>query len=78
MAAFNVSSIDLSSFGYPDDASFTDPMAAIWRAKPVTGQTNIQDVQDTILLLFVGLGAYPSVPVVESAPNVRARYHGIK
>lgn len=88
MAAFNVSSVDLSAFGYPDDATFTDPMAAIWRSKPRTGPTDITEIQSTILPLFAGLGAYPSTAGVEAAleeyyvdhaavdgipPNVKAR-----
>jgi hypothetical protein len=67
MAAFNVSDVDLSSFGYPDNATFTDPMAEIWRSKPITGTTNLQDIQDTILPLFAGLGAYPPTEEVEAA-----------
>ncbi|CAG8977175.1 hypothetical protein HYALB_00003396 [Hymenoscyphus albidus] len=67
MAAFNVTSVDLSSYGYPDNTNFTDPMAAIWRAKPRNGPTNMSQVQSTILPLFAGLGAYPSTDSVEHA-----------
>lgn len=67
MAAFNVTSVDLSAYGYPDNTTFTDPMAAIWRAKPRNGPTDIQQVQTTILPLFAGLGAYPSTESVENA-----------
>lgn len=67
MAAFNVTDVDLSSFGYPDNATFTDPMAAIWRAKPVTGPTDLQQIESTILPLFAGLGAYPPTAQVDAA-----------
>lgn len=67
MAAFNVTSVDLSAFGYPDNATFTDPMAAIWRSKPRLAATDLQDIQDNILPLFAGLGAYPSTENVEHA-----------
>lgn len=88
MAAFNVTDVDLSAFGYPDNATFTDPMAAIWRSKPRLAATDLQDIQDNILPLFAGLGAYPSTQGVEHAlqeyytthvpidgipPNVKAR-----
>ncbi|CZR62701.1 related to bilirubin oxidase [Phialocephala subalpina] len=67
MAAFNVTDVDLSAFGYPDNATFTDPMAAIWRSKPRLAATDLQDVQGNILPLFAGLGAYPSTENVEHA-----------
>ncbi|EHK99741.1 putative Bilirubin oxidase [Glarea lozoyensis 74030] len=89
MAAFNVTSVNLSSYGYPDDATFTDPMAAIWRAKPWNGlPANVAEIESTVLPLFAGLGAYPSTANVEAAladyytthpmvdgipPNVKAR-----
>jgi hypothetical protein len=75
MAAFNVSSVNLSDYGYPDDASFTDPMAAVWRSKPRTGPTDLQEIQDVILPLFAGLGAYPSTQGVEAALEVYYQTH---
>jgi bilirubin oxidase len=68
MAAFNVTSVNLSSYGYPDNATFTDPMAAIWRAKPWNGQpADVAEIETVILPLFAGLGAYPSTERVEAA-----------
>ncbi len=34
MAAFNVTNIDLASFGYSETTDFSDPMDARWRAQP--------------------------------------------
>jgi len=78
MAAFNVSSVDLSSFGYPDNATFTDPMAAIWRSKPIVGPTSLQDIQNNILPLFAGLGAYPPTVAVEAALQAYHAANGAK
>lgn len=61
MGAFNVSEVDLSSFGYPDNATFTDPLAGIWRSKPITASTSAQDVQNNLLPMFLGLGAYVEI-----------------
>lgn len=58
MGAFNVSEIDLSEFGYPDNATFTDPMAGLWRSKPILGATSVQDVEQSLLPMFMSLGAY--------------------
>jgi bilirubin oxidase len=63
----DVYSVDLSSYGYPDNATFTDPMAAIWRSKPITGPTDLVQIQSSILPLFAGLGAYPETASVEEA-----------
>ncbi|KAH8650968.1 putative bilirubin oxidase [Tricladium varicosporioides] len=67
MAAFNVTDLDLSAFGYPDNTTFTDPMAASWRSKPRLTATDLQDIQENVLPLFAGLGAYPSTEGVEHA-----------
>lgn len=58
MGAFNASQVDLTSFGYPDNATLTDPMAGIWRSKPYLSETSVQSVHDSLLPMFMSLGAY--------------------
>lgn len=75
MGAFNVSEVDLTSFGYPDNATFTDPMAGIWRSRPIVSETSIQSVHDDILPMFMSLGAYvclPSPPLPFPSPYAAA------
>jgi len=66
MAAFNVSDVDLTDYGYPETTKFGDPMAPLFRSKKYTG-TDIQSVQDVLLPYFQNLGAYPDAPLVEKA-----------
>lgn len=57
MAAFNATSVNLTAFGYPDNATFTDPMAGIWRSRPYLSETTVEDLRDRILPMFLSLGA---------------------
>ncbi len=47
MAAFNVTQVDLTSFGYPQNVTFNDPLAPAFLAKTYTG-TNLAQVQSTL------------------------------
>ncbi|KAJ4395817.1 hypothetical protein N0V93_000031 [Gnomoniopsis smithogilvyi] len=67
MGAFNATSVNLTAFGYPDNATFADPMAGIWRSRPILSTTSIQDMHDNVLPMFIGLGAYPNADAVEDA-----------
>lgn len=62
MGAFNATAVNLTAFGYPDNATFTDPMAAIWRSRPVVANTSAQEMHDSILPMFLSLGAYVTYP----------------
>lgn len=66
MAAFNVSQVDLSSFGYPEKVSFNDPMASLFRAKSYSS-TDIGQVHDVLLPYFQNLDAYPDAALIEKA-----------
>lgn len=66
MAAFNVSQVDLTSFGYPEKVSFNDPMAPLFQAKAYTG-TDLGQVHDVLLPYFQNLDAYPDAAAVEKA-----------
>lgn len=66
MAAFNVSQVDLSTFGYPEKVSFNDPMAPLFRAKTYTG-TDLGQIQNVLLPYFQNLDAYPDSLAVEKA-----------
>lgn len=66
MAAFNVSDIDLTDWGYPDKTSFIDPMMSLFRAKPYTG-TDLGQIKDVLLPYFQNLDAYPDSKLVEDA-----------
>lgn len=57
MGAFNATSVNLTAFGYPDNATFTDPMAAIWRSRPIVANTSAQEMHDSVLPMFLSLGA---------------------
>ncbi|EPE28147.1 Cupredoxin [Glarea lozoyensis ATCC 20868] len=67
MAAFNVSKVDLTTFGYPDTINFIDPMAPLFRAKPITGPTDLGQIQNVLLPYFQNLDAYPDGLVIEQA-----------
>jgi bilirubin oxidase len=67
MAAFNVSKVDLTTFGYPDTINFIDPMAPLFRAKPITGPTDLGQIQSVVLPYFQNLDAYPDGLVIEQA-----------
>lgn len=66
MAAFNVSDVDLTEWGYPDKVSFMDPMSSLFRAKTYTG-TDLGQVRDVLLPYFQNLDAYPNPSFVENA-----------
>lgn len=66
MAAFNVTQVDLSSFGYPETVSFNDPMAPVFRAKPYSG-TSLDQVQNVMLPGMQNLDAYPDAKAMEKA-----------
>jgi len=66
MAAFNVSQVDLSTFGYPEKVSFNDPMAPLFRAKSYSG-TDMGQIHDVLLPYFQNLDAYPDAASVEKA-----------
>lgn len=67
MGAFNATAVNLTAFGYPDNATFTDPMAAIWRSRPIVANTSAQEMHDSILPMFLSLGAYVFYPVSNGA-----------
>lgn len=74
MAAFNVSQVDLSAFGYPETTSFIDPMTPAFRSKPVSSlpfpQGSAQylaDIPVSVLKRFQDLNAYPDSKGVENA-----------
>ncbi|KAL2358047.1 bilirubin oxidase precursor [Cryomyces antarcticus] len=67
MAAFNVTDIDLSSYGYSDKVSFVDPMIQQFQAKPYSGTTDLAVVKNVTLRDFANLNAYPNGLAVESA-----------
>jgi len=60
LAAFNTTEVDLSAFGYPDNFTFTDPLAVIWRAQAFSGFTDLDEIQNTLLPMMQALNAYPS------------------
>jgi bilirubin oxidase len=66
MAAFNVSQVDLSTFGYPEKVSFNDPMASLFRAKSYSS-TDIGQIHDVLLPYFQNLDAYPDAALIEKA-----------
>ncbi|KAH6671344.1 oxidase cueO precursor [Halenospora varia] len=66
MAAFNVSQVDLSTFGYPEKVSFNDPMAPLFRAKSFSG-TDLNQVRDVLLPYFQNIDAYPDADSVLKA-----------
>lgn len=66
MAAFNVSQIDLSTYGYPQKISFNDPMSSLFRSKTYTG-TDLSQVKDVLLPYFQNLDAYPDSHEIEKA-----------
>src|SRR4051794_16940033 len=68
MAAFNVTKIDLTDFGYPERVDFSDPLSILFSAKPYSG-TNINEIQDVLLPYFQSLDAYPDANAVIDALN---------
>lgn len=79
MAAFNVSQIDLTEFGYPEKVSFVDPMTQDFRAKncadfpgscPSNGNPiDLSIVTSKILPGFYATNAYPDVAKFEKAED---------
>jgi bilirubin oxidase len=77
MAAFNVSQIDLTDFGYPQNVSFIDPMTTQFQAKKCSdylgacpsGDTKIDltKIKSEILPGFAGTHAYPDSDKFEQA-----------
>jgi bilirubin oxidase len=74
MAAFNVSQVDLTSYGYPETTSFIDPMTPAFRAKDMSTlkfqpgtQEYLADIPESVLKKFVDLNAYPDSKGVENA-----------
>jgi len=65
MAAFNVSEIDLTAYGYPPTVSFIDPMTPQFQAATWTG-TDLDQIKNVVLPGFVGLHAYPDALKYES------------
>jgi len=68
LAAFNSTTVDLTSFGYPENVTLTDPLSPIWRAMAYPGFTDLDAVQNTLLPMFAHVNAYPS----ENAQGVEA------
>jgi len=66
MAAFNVSDIDLTEYGYPEATKFSDPMAPLFTSKKYTG-TDMGQIQNVLLPYFQNMGAYPDAQKVEKA-----------
>jgi bilirubin oxidase len=66
MAAFNVSQVDLSTYGYPEKISFNDPMSSLFRSKTYSG-TDLSQIKDVLLPYFQNLNAYPDSHEVEKA-----------
>ncbi|TVY16209.1 Bilirubin oxidase [Lachnellula arida] len=66
MAAFNVSQVDLSAFGYPKTTSFIDPMTPAFRSKPGSA-AYLADIPVGVLKRFQDLNAYPDSRGVENA-----------
>lgn len=79
MAAFNVSQIDLTEFGYPQTTSFVDPMTAAFQAKncadypgscPKDGKPiDYANVRSKILPDFFKTNAYPDAAKFEKAED---------
>ncbi|RDW64720.1 cupredoxin [Coleophoma cylindrospora] len=67
MAAFNVSKVDLTTFGYPEAYNFEDPMLPLFRAKKQNGATDLNQIHDVLLPYFQNLDAYPNALAVEKA-----------
>jgi bilirubin oxidase len=69
MAAFNVSKVDLTAFGYPETVTFGDPMTPQFRAKPYSGHTDLDEIKEEILPGFDELNAYPDTKSIENDLN---------
>jgi hypothetical protein len=74
MAAFNVSQVDLTSYGYPETTSFIDPMTPAFRPKDMSTlkfqsgtQEYLADIRESVLKKFVDLNAYPDSKGVGNA-----------
>lgn len=67
MAAFNVSKVDLTTFGYPEKYNFGDPMEPLFRAKAYSGTTDLVQIKNALLPSFQNLDAYPDAQAVEKA-----------
>jgi len=66
MAAFNVTEVDLSTFGYPQTVSFNDPMEPLFRAKSYSG-SDMSAIQDVMLPGMQNMDAYPDAKAMEKA-----------
>ena len=66
MAAFNVSNVDLSAYGYDDKVNLVDPMFDLFRAKAFTA-TDLAQVKAVTLPFFQNLNAYPNAQLVNAA-----------
>ena len=66
MAAFNVTDVDLTDYGYPETTKFSDPMAPLFLSKKYTG-TDMGQIRDVLLPYFQNLNAYPNPKEVEKA-----------
>ena len=66
MAAFNVSDVDLSAYGYNDKVNLVDPMFDQFRAKAFSG-TDLAQVKAVTLPFFQNLNAYPNAQLVNGA-----------
>ena len=66
MDAFNISDVDLTSYGYPENTKFGDPMMQLFRSKPYSG-TDLNQIRDVLLPYFKNLDAYPNAAHVEKA-----------
>ena len=76
MAAFNVSQVDLTSYGYPENTSFIDPMTPAFRAKDMSKlqfqpgtPEYLADIPTSVLKKFYDLNSYPDSKGVEDALN---------
>ena len=67
MAAFNVTDVDLSPWGYDDKFDFINPVTDLFKAKPYPGTTDLATVKAVTLPFFQNLNAYPNVQAVEAA-----------
>lgn len=66
MAAFNVSKIELSAWGYPESVDFGDPMSALFSAKAYTA-TDLNQIKYILLPYFQNLDAYPDASAIIAA-----------
>lgn len=67
MAAFNVTKVDLTDWGYPESVDFGDPMSKLFSAKPYAGASSKDQLENVLLPYFQNLDAYPDAESVIKA-----------